>query len=161
MLAFDIYKHNIVDDLISPRFVRNVQNAYNFRESTMQLLIEPRHSTVYLTNQPLDRLIRLINEHKLEVTKCNDRLSFKNKIVDKLGINLLWLFFIVLWCDDFSWNICIFMYLWQIIQPVFGGGNKFNSIQFNNLRLLFHLQLEFNWIAAYIWELTRLRLYYL
>ncbi|XP_037030482.1 uncharacterized protein LOC119070318 [Bradysia coprophila] len=45
MLAFDIYKRNIIDDLISPRFVRNVQSAYNFRESTMQLLIEPRWAT--------------------------------------------------------------------------------------------------------------------
>ena len=89
MLAFDIYKRNIVDDLISPRFVRNIQSAYNFRESTMQLLIEPRHSKVYLTNQPLVRLIRLINEHKTEVTKCNNRLTFKSEIIDKLGINLL------------------------------------------------------------------------
>lgn len=48
MLAFDIYKRNISDDLISPKFVRNDRNAYDLRESTLQLLVEPRHFNVFI-----------------------------------------------------------------------------------------------------------------
>ncbi|XP_037029333.1 uncharacterized protein LOC119069378, partial [Bradysia coprophila] len=65
-LAFDIFKGNIIDDIISPKFIRN-ESVYNLRDSTLQLLVEPRFSSVYLSNQPIMKLIKLINGHKATV----------------------------------------------------------------------------------------------
>ena len=83
-LAFDIYKGNITDDIISPNFVRN-DSVYNFRDSTLQLLVEPRVTTEYLSNQPIMRMIKLVNEHKVIVTRCNSRTVFKYEIMDRLN----------------------------------------------------------------------------
>lgn len=84
VLAFEVFKGHITDDLISSKFVHNV-SAYNFRISTSRLLVEPRHSSEYLANQPIDRMIRLVNENKLIVMKYNDRNMFKMKIFEELG----------------------------------------------------------------------------
>lgn len=83
-LAFDIYKGNITDDIISPNFIRN-ESVYNLRDSTLQLLVEPRMTTDYLSNQPIVRMIKLVNEHKAIVTKCNSRTVFKYEIMEKLN----------------------------------------------------------------------------
>ena len=61
VLAFDIYVNNIRDELISSNFVR-YNGAYELRDTTSNLLILPRFSYNYLTNQPIVRLIKLINE---------------------------------------------------------------------------------------------------
>lgn len=83
-LAFDIYKGNIADDIISPNFIRN-ESVYNLRDSTMQLLVEPRMSTEYLSNQPIVRLIRIINEYKASVNKCDNRIAFKGEVMERLN----------------------------------------------------------------------------
>ena len=87
ILAFDIFKGNIVDDIISPKFIR-CENVFNFRDSTLQLLVEPRHSSVYLSNQPIAKLIRLINRHKAIVNGTDSRMAFKTEIMKELGIGL-------------------------------------------------------------------------
>lgn len=83
-LAYDIYKGNITDDIISPNFIRN-ESVFNLRDSTLQLLVEPRVTTEYLSNQPVIRLIRLINEHKTIVKECDSRAVFKNEIMERLN----------------------------------------------------------------------------
>lgn len=85
-LAFDIFKGNIIDDIISPKFVRN-ESAYNLRDSTLQLLVEPRFSSVYLSNQPIVKLIRLINGHKTTVKEYVSRTVFKAAIMKELYMN--------------------------------------------------------------------------
>lgn len=85
MLAYDIYTGNIVDDLITPKFVRN-ESFYDLRRSTLQLLVEPRFSTMYMSGQPVVRLIRLVNEFKSLVAKCNNRNVFRNEIMKELGL---------------------------------------------------------------------------
>lgn len=84
VLAFDIYKNDITDDIISPNFVRN-ESVYNLRDSTLQLLTEPRVSTEYLSTQPIVRLIKLINEYRAIVTRCSNRTAFKNEIMERLN----------------------------------------------------------------------------
>lgn len=79
-----LYKRNVTDDLILSKFIWN-ESLYNLRDSTSRLLVEQRHSSE-LANQPINRLIRLINEHKINVWKINDRKLFKSKILDELGL---------------------------------------------------------------------------
>lgn len=79
VLAFDIYKNNICDELITSKFVPSV-NVFNLRPSTIRLLVEPRG----LQNQPIIRLIRLINEYSNVVTGCDNRNVFKRRIIEEI-----------------------------------------------------------------------------
>ena len=82
-LAFDIYNRNIVDDLISPKFIHN-DSVYDLRTSTKQLLIEPRFSSVYMSNQPIVRLIKLINEFKSIFSRCRSKTVLKRLVLEEL-----------------------------------------------------------------------------
>ena len=84
VLAYNIYTHNINEDLISSKFIVN-QSIYDLRDSTMNLLVEPRYSSHYLSHQPIARLIRLINKYKTVVSSCDNRFTFKLKIIDELN----------------------------------------------------------------------------
>lgn len=83
-MAFDIYKCKITDDLISPMFVRS-DSGYDLRDSTSRLLVEPRHVRTYLVNQPMNRLIRTVNENKLIVLACDEKRTFKAMMFEALG----------------------------------------------------------------------------
>ena len=83
VLAFDIYVQNIRDDLISSKFIRN-SSIYGLRDSSTNLLLEPRFSCIYLSNQPIVRLIKLINKYKTLVVNCDSRTKFKAKIIEAL-----------------------------------------------------------------------------
>lgn len=84
VLAYDIYKGNINDELISSKFVRNV-SEYEMRCSNLRLLIEPRLPSEYLLNQPVIRLIKLINEFKSVVASCDSKVDFRNRIIEDYG----------------------------------------------------------------------------
>lgn len=87
VLAYDIYVRNINDELITSKFV-HYETEYGFRGTTLRLLIEPRLTSEYLTNQPIVRLIRLINKFKSIVMSCDNKGAFKNKIVEEIGNSL-------------------------------------------------------------------------
>lgn len=87
IMAYDIFKGNITDTLISSKFVYS-ESEYDLRRSILKLLKEPRYSTNYLTNQPVARLIRLINEYENIVRDCDNRNEFKAKIVKELGMDV-------------------------------------------------------------------------
>lgn len=84
VLGYDIYVRNINDDLISSRFVRN-DSEYDLRRSTMKLLVEPRLHRGYLLNQPIVRLIRLINDFKDVVIGSRNRNDFKIKMIEAVA----------------------------------------------------------------------------
>ena len=84
VLAYDIYEGNINDDAISSKFVRN-RSDYDLRTTTLKLLVEPRLFREYLMNQPIVRLIRLINEYMDIVTGSRSRNDFKMKIFEEIG----------------------------------------------------------------------------
>lgn len=84
MLAFDIYKRNVYDDLITSKFVPST-SGYNLRPSTIKLLAEPRE---FSPNQPIVRLIRLINEYGDIVTDCDNRLAFKKRITEEIDLRM-------------------------------------------------------------------------
>lgn len=84
VLAYDIYMHNINDDMICSKFVRS-RSEYNLRRSTLNLLVEPRLNSDYLLNQPIVRLIRLINEFKSVVINSRNRNEFKNKLIEEIS----------------------------------------------------------------------------
>ena len=85
VLAYNIYVRNIKDDLISSKFVRDENELYAFRDSTLDLLIVPRLTREYLLNQPIVRLIRLINDFKNIVTSSMNRFDFKNRLIAEIG----------------------------------------------------------------------------
>ncbi len=84
VLAYDIYKCNINDEMISSNFIRNT-SEYNLRRSTLNLLVEPRLYSEYLRNQPIVRLIRLINDYKDIVDSSTNRNEFKCKIFETIS----------------------------------------------------------------------------
>lgn len=83
VLAFDIYSRNINDDLINSKFIRTEYN-YSLRSNTMSLLVQPSLFVEYLINQPIIRMIRLINDYKNIVITYNSRNGFKTKMFDEL-----------------------------------------------------------------------------
>lgn len=85
MLAYDIFKGDVTDDLISSKFIYD-QSEYDLRTSTLKLLKEPRYSKQYLYDQPIARLIRLINEYKVVVSDCDNRNEFKRRMIEELGM---------------------------------------------------------------------------
>lgn len=72
LLDFDIYKGNIVEDLISSQIVHS-DSAFDQRIS--QLLVEPKFSNEYLSKHPINRLIKLTNEFKV-VAKRRSKVRF-------------------------------------------------------------------------------------
>lgn len=76
MMEYDIFKGDVGDGLVSSKFVRN-ESEYDFRSSTLKLLKEPRFSSNYLYEQPVARLIRLINEFKNVVQSSSSRAVFR------------------------------------------------------------------------------------
>lgn len=85
MLAYDIFKNNITDELISSKFVHE-ESEYDLRRSTLRLLKEPRYDTNYLSKQPIARLIRLVNEFKHIIRDCDNRIEFKMRVMDEIGL---------------------------------------------------------------------------
>ena len=83
IFAFDTYKNNITDELITSKFVRN-HIEYNLRSSTLNLLVESRVYSEYLANQPIIRMIRLINNYKTIVTECESIFKFKRNITEEI-----------------------------------------------------------------------------
>lgn len=83
VMAYDLYKRN-VDGILSKFVLRD--SPYDLRASTMQLLVEPPCSNKYLYDQPVVRLIRLINRYKSIVCSSNTTFSFKTRIMEELGI---------------------------------------------------------------------------
>lgn len=86
VMAYDIYKGNITDNRISSMFIHN-DSEYGLRNSTLKLLKEPRFSTRYLSNQPIARLMRLINEYEEIARSCENRFTFKRRIMEELGLD--------------------------------------------------------------------------
>lgn len=86
VLAYDIFKNNVTDDLISSKFVTPDHIECDLRDSSVKLLKEPRYRTKYLNDQPIARLIRIVNEYKNIVRDCDSRSLFKNKIMEELGM---------------------------------------------------------------------------
>ena len=85
MMAYDIFKGNVKDSLISSKFVYS-ESEYDLRRSTLKLLKEPRYGTNYMSNQPVARLIRLINEYERIVRDCDNRSEFKARIIKEIGL---------------------------------------------------------------------------
>lgn len=84
MLAYDIYKRNVYDDLITSKFVPST-SVYDLRPSTIKLLAEPRE---FSPNQPIARLIKLINEYGDIVTDCDNRIAFKGRITEEIDLRM-------------------------------------------------------------------------
>lgn len=87
VLAYDIFKGNIRDNLISSKFVICGDMRYDLRDSSVNLLKEPRYNVKYSYDQPVARLIRLINEFKGIVREGNSRSVFKMKMREELGMD--------------------------------------------------------------------------
>lgn len=87
VLAYDIYKNIVRDNLISSKFVICGDTEYDLRDSTVKLLKEPRYSTKYAYDQPIARLIRIVNEFKDIVREGNSRSVFKMKVMKEIGMN--------------------------------------------------------------------------
>lgn len=85
MMAYDIFNGNITDSLISSKFVYS-GSEYDLRRSTLKLLKEPRYSANYLSNQPVARLVRLVNEYEHIFRDCDSRSVFKARIFKEIGI---------------------------------------------------------------------------
>lgn len=85
VVAFDIYKNNIIDPNISSKFVSR-EHHYETRRAT--LIDEPFYRTDYLRNQPLARLIYCINQNSEIFSNTNDKNVFKRKIEAKIEAKL-------------------------------------------------------------------------
>lgn len=81
VFAFDIYKRNINDELISLNFEksRSVRILRNNR-----LIEEPFLNAEYLLKQPIHRLRVIVNKFAAQVVNTNSRNIFKTKIVKEL-----------------------------------------------------------------------------
>lgn len=83
VFAYDIYRGNINDAVISSKFVRT-NYSYAFRNTTLSLLEEPVLFHDYLINQPIVRMIKMINNFSSIVKNDFSRSVFKQKIIEKL-----------------------------------------------------------------------------
>lgn len=79
VFAFDIHSRNIDDESICSKFVRN-NYSYPLRSSTVSLLVMPTHFIEYQLNQPIVRMIKLINDYKEIVNASSVKSEFRIKI---------------------------------------------------------------------------------
>nr|AEG42077.1 putative non-LTR retrovirus reverse transcriptase [Mayetiola destructor] len=86
MFAYDVFVLNINDSFISSKFVRI---NYTRRLRNTRLLEESFYRTDYLQNQPLARMIYILNRFVDVLNDSNSRGVFKSKIVNMITENTI------------------------------------------------------------------------